>query len=155
VQRTEFELSDLVGSRSPHWLGSEKQRSAGRSQRTMITPNFSGKPTYAATDAVTELLRIRGKVPNRCRSRCGGERAQKHLQGRGGQWIPAGAINHESEVKVPRIRSRDRNGSVNFSSKLITAQSTKIQGNQCPRLKAFTHAAGRPEGTSVGQDHRG
>ena len=28
---------------------------------TMITPDFSGKPTYAVTDAVTELLRVHAR----------------------------------------------------------------------------------------------
>ena len=35
---------------------------------TMITPDFSGKPTYAVTDAVTELLRVHGKTSHRYRS---------------------------------------------------------------------------------------
>ena len=35
---------------------------------TMITPDFSGKPTYAVTDAVTELLRVHGKASHRYRS---------------------------------------------------------------------------------------
>ena len=52
-----------------YWnVSKNKTQSERKSQVTMITPDFSGKPSYAVTDAVTELLRVHGKASDRYRS---------------------------------------------------------------------------------------
>ena len=94
---------------------------------TMITPDFSGKPTYAVTDAVTELLRVHARHLIATALEVEVTEMVNELKSAGRDVVRNGYLPERSittaigdvEVEVPRIRSRDGNGSINFSSKLI------------------------------------
>ena len=93
----------------------------------MISPDFSGKPTYAVTDAVTELLRVHARHLIATALEVEVTEMVNELKSAGRDVVRNGYLPERSittaigdvEVEVPRIRSRDGNGSINFSSKLI------------------------------------
>jgi transposase-like protein len=94
----------------------------------MITPDFSGKPTYAVTDAITEQLRVHARhlIANTALEVDVTEMVNE-LKSAGRDVVRNGYLPERSittavgdlEVEVPRIRSRDGDGPINFSSKLI------------------------------------
>ena len=94
---------------------------------TMITPDFSGKPTYAVTDAVTELLRVHARHLIATALEVEVTEMVNELKSAGRDVVRNGYLPERSittaigdvEVQVPRIRARDGNGPINFASRLI------------------------------------
>ena len=85
----------------------------------MITPDFSGKPSYAVTDAVTELLRVHARHLIATALEVEVTEMVNELKSAGRDVVRNGYLPERSittaigdvEVEVPRIRSRDGNGS--------------------------------------------
>ncbi len=92
----------------------------------MITPDFSGKPTYAVTDAVTELLRVHARHLIATALEVEVTEMVNELKSAGRDVVRNGYLPERSvttvvgdiEVEVPRIRARDGEP-INFASKLI------------------------------------
>jgi len=117
----------------------KKQQLEMKSQMTMITPNFSGKLTYEVEDAITELLRHNVKYLIATALEVEVNEVVNGLKSAGRDVARSGHLPERSvttavgdvEVEVPRIRSRDGNGSINFSSKLIDTVSEAFQVRRC------------------------